>query len=160
MTTITIECKDEDLQMFYMPLTIESQNKITLLAPENITITPGEKVTVDLKLILASEEPILIYPVNALNTGPIITPNFSNIYTPDNVLTLFYNPGINTYKDLVTSGIAAFKTDLLKQFTKGRSNEELMDKIIGGVPAHTIAKGDPLFDIYNFNLKPFMVTLV
>ena len=26
MTTITIECKDEDLQMFYMPLTIESQN--------------------------------------------------------------------------------------------------------------------------------------
>lgn len=159
MINITIKCEAEDLQMFYIPLTIESHNKITLLAPENITIKPGEKVSIDLQLKLLSEEPILIYPVSALNSGPIITPNFRNIYSEKDSLTLFHNPDINTYKDLVSSGISAFKTDLLKQFTKSRSNEELIDKIIDGVPAHTIAKGDPLFDVYNCNFKPFTVNL-
>ena len=41
MPTITITCTDEEMKMFYMPLTIEPHRKITLLAPNDITIKTG-----------------------------------------------------------------------------------------------------------------------
>jgi len=156
---ITINCSDEELKMFYMLLTVEPQEKITLFAPENVSIRPGEKISVDMKITLDSDEPILIYPNSILNDGPAITPNFCNIYNKDTKLYILHNPIIKTYKDLVNSGIEAFKADFLKKFIKKRENDELIDKIINDVPSYDIAKGSPLFDVYNFGLKPINVVL-
>jgi len=69
---ITIKCLNEELQMFYIPLTIEPQNKITLLAADDIDIKTGEKMLIDLKVELDSDIPILIYPNNSLNDTPLV----------------------------------------------------------------------------------------
>tara|TARA_B110000971_G_C19990444_1_gene491701 strand:- start:1236 stop:1721 length:486 start_codon:yes stop_codon:yes gene_type:complete len=156
---ITIKCLNEELQMFYIPLTIEPQNKITLLAADDIDIKTGEKMLIDLKVELDSDIPILIYPNNSLNDTPLISVNLSNVYDNDNSLSLFNNPNRETYKEFVNAGIDSFKTDILKQLTKKRSNDIIINKILDKVKDQRITKGTPLFDIYLSNFQPFTVEL-
>ena len=156
---ITIKCLNEELQMFYIPLTIEPQNKITLLAAYDIDIKTGEKMLIDLKVELDSDIPILIYPNNSLNDTPLISVNLSNVYDNDNSLSLFNNPNRETYKEFVNAGIDSFKTDILKQLTKKRSNDIIINKILDKVKDQRITKGTPLFDIYLSNFQPFTVEL-
>jgi len=156
---LTIKCLNEELQMFYMPLTIEHQNKITLLAADDINIKKGEKILIDLKIELGSDIPILIYPNNSLNNTSLMSVNLSNVYDKDNSLCLFNNPIRETYIEFVNAGIDSFKTDILKQLTKRRSNDTIINKILNKVEDHKITKGTPLFDIYLSNFQPFLVEL-
>lgn len=157
--TIKITCGDEEMKMFYMPLTIESHNKISLLAPEDIIIKTGERVKINLKLELSSEKPILIYPSNELNLYPLITVNLNNIYHRENNILILNNPERDIYKKFVDAGIDSFKSDIIKQFTKKRNNAEIIAKILAKVPPCIIPKGTPIFEIYTHSLAEFKITL-
>ena len=157
--SITIKCSDEEMKMFYMPLTIEPQRKITLLAPNDITIKTGERLGINLKLSMASNKPILIYPSNELNSLPLIVLNLNNIYDKDNTVSILNNPERGMYKKFVDAGIDSFKTDILKQFTKKRNNDEIIARILDKVPPCGIPQGSPLFEVYTHSLQEFNVIL-
>lgn len=157
--SITIMCTDEEMKMFYMPLTIEPQRKITLLAPNDITIKTGERLGINLKLSMESEDPILIYPSNDLNSMPLIVLNLNNVYDKDNRISILNNPERGIYKKFVDAGIDSFKTDILRQLTKKRDNEAIIAKILAKVPPCTIPQGSPLFEVYTHSLKEFDVII-
>ena len=159
MPTITITCTDEEMKMFYIPLTIEPHRKITLLAPNDITIKTGERLGINLKLSMESDEPILIYPSNELNSMPLIVLNLNNIYNKDNRISILNNPERGMYKKFVDAGIDSFKTDILKQLTKKRNNDEIIARILDKVPPCVIPQGSPLFEIYTHSLKEFDVII-
>lgn len=156
---IKIKCSDEELNMFYMPLTIENHKKITLLAPDDITINVAEKLILNLNVQLSSDVPILIYPSDNLNKTPIITPNFNNIYNSENKIVLFNIPDITIYKELINSAMVTFKSDILKRLTHKTSNDSIISKIFNNVKPYTISKGSPLFDIYLSNFQEFKVEI-
>ena len=155
--SITIICASEEMKMFYMPLTIEPQRKITLLAPNDIIIKTGERLGINLKLSMESDEPILIYPSSELNSLPLIVLNLNNVYDKDNHISILNNPERGIYKKFVDAGIDSFKTDILRQLTKKRNNDEIIAKILAKVPACTIPQGSPLFKVYTHSLKEFDV---
>ena len=157
--SITMKCMDEEMKMFYMPLTIEPHKKITLLAPSDITIKTGERLGINLQLSMESEEPILIYPSNELNSMPLIVLNLNNIYNNDNRISILNNPERGMYKKFVDAGIDSFKTDILKQLTKKRNNDEIIARILDKVPPCVIPQGSPLFEIYIHSLKEFNVII-
>ena len=146
---IKIKCSDEELNMFYMPLTIENHKKITLLAPDDITINVAEKLILNLNVQLSSDVPILIYPSDNLN----------NIYNSENKIVLFNIPDITIYKELINSAMVTFKSDILKRLTHKTSNDSIISKIFNNVKPYTISKGSPLFDIYLSNFQEFKVEI-
>ena len=159
MASIKITFSDEETKMFYMPLTIESQKKITLLAPDDITIKTGERLEINLRLTMSSEKPILIYPSHELNSTPLIVLNINNIYNKDHRISILNNPERGIYKKFVDAGIDSFKSDIIKQLTKKRDNAEIIAKILDKVPPHIIQKGTPIFEVYTHDLQEFNVIL-
>lgn len=159
LPTIKITCVNEETKMFYMPLTIEPQRKITLLAPNDIIIKTGERLGINLQLSMTSQEPILIYPSNKLNSMPLIVLNLNNIYDKNNTISILNNPERGMYKKFVDAGIDSFKTDILRQLTKKRNNDEIIAKILDKVPPCVIPQGSPLFEVYIHSLQEFNVIL-
>lgn len=160
-TTLKIIGVDEELKMFYLPLTIETHEKISIIVPVDVYVGVGEMVEFNMSLVLECDtHQIILQPNQVLQDSPLNIHNLSNPYNRKSKIKLFNNPIRDTYKKFIDSGIDAFKTDLLKRVIGKSSKGKIIDKILNNVPAYKLEKGNKILDVYLHDYSRFKIEIV
>ena len=161
LPTLKIICPDDEIKMFYLPLTIEQQEKISIIVPENFSVGVGSIVTFDMGVKLeCNTHKIILQPNELLQESPISIHNLSNPHSDTNTIKLFNNPIKDKYREFISSGIDAFKTDILKRVIGKSSKSKIIDKILDNVESHTLNKGLAVLDVYLHDYSTFNLELI